>query len=546
MPNEREPVAARFVRRPGHVGVLAALLLAFGMPQPARATVAVPAGSLAYEAALQAAVAGNTDLQKFYRGRAYRPLWIDGSSLRPAADALLARLATAGDDGIAPERLGTGRLTAAVAAARSGDPAALIEAEVLLSSAYGAYLADLHRPSAAEAMTYVHDGLAPEARTPIAWLENAGRADSIERHVETATRMNPIYEELRAGLAGYRARWSALPQSPIAPGPMLKPGATGPRVAALRERLGLPAEPASFDDALASRLRAFQAAHGLPVDGAAGPRTVAVLNEGSARYERLIRANLERARAIPADPGKRFIFVDVASATLRAYGDGKVEETMRVIVGKPDQKTPTMAARMSHAIVNPYWNLPPDLTQVRARRVLAQGVSYLTRDKLESMSGWEPDARPLAASEIDWKAVASGAQPLRMRQLPGPHNMMGKVKFMMPNKLGIYLHDTPDKALFGNAERRFSSGCVRLADAPRLSRWLFGADVPDPAKMGMEQQVDLKESVPVYISYLTVEAKPDGSVAFRSDPYKRDPSLLAALDRNAAGAAGAATAPPAP
>lgn len=537
MPNEREPVAARLARRPGHVGVLAAVLLALGAPMPAAATVATPAGAVAYETALQAALSGNDDLQKFYRARQYRPLWIDGNALRPAADALLARLNGAADDGLAPDRYSADRLATALAAARGGDHAALIQAEVLLSTAYGAYLADLHRPSAAEAMTYVHDGLAPEQRSALAWLESAGRAASLEKQVETASRMNPIYEELRAGLSAYRAKWSGLPQTRVAPGPMLRAGATGPRVAALRERLGLPASPATFDETLAARLRAFQAAHGLPVDGAAGPRTVTVLNEGPARYERLIRANLERARAIPADPGKRFIFVDVASATLRAYDDGKVQETMRVIVGKPDQKTPTMAARMSHAIVNPYWNLPPDLTQVRARRVLAQGVGYLRQDKLESMSGWEPDARPLAASEVDWKAVAAGTQPLRMRQLPGPHNMMGKVKFMMPNKLGIYLHDTPEKALFANAERRFSSGCVRLADAPRLARWLFGSEAPDPAKMGMEQQVNLKETVPVYITYLTVEAKPDGSLAFRSDPYKRDPSLLAALDANAAGAA---------
>ncbi|MBA4095009.1 MAG: hypothetical protein C0489_13120, partial [Candidatus Accumulibacter sp.] len=305
MPIKPEPVAARFARRPAHVGTLAALLLAFGMPLPAGATIATPSSALAYETALQAAVSGNEGLQKFYRARAYRPLWIDGNSLRPAAEALLTRLAAAADDGLAPERYGTARLAGAVAAAKSGDHGALIAAEVQLSDVYGAYLADLHRPSAAEAMTYVHEGLAPEQRSAAAWLECAGRAASLDEHLAASTRMNPIYEELRAGLSRYRAAWSALPQTRVAPGPMLRAGATGPRVAALRERLGLPAAPATFDEALASKLRAFQTAHGLPVDGAAGPRTVAVLNEGPARYERLIHANLERARAIPASPGKR-------------------------------------------------------------------------------------------------------------------------------------------------------------------------------------------------------------------------------------------------
>lgn len=534
-----EPVAAPRARRPGHALALAAMLLALGAPGAAGATVAAPSAATAFQTALQAATANDADLDKFYRGRGYRPLWIDGSRLRPEASSVVRRLSAAADDGLSPDRYGVVGLETAIAAAANGDPAALVRAEVLLSRAYGSFLTDLHRPSAAEAMTYVHDGLAPEPRSAGQWLDGAGRAASLARHVEASTRLNPIYEELRAGLAAYRARWSSLPQTRVAPGPLLRVGATGPRVASLRERMGLPASPATFDNVLSASLREFQAAHGLPVDGAAGPRTITALNQGASHFERLIRANLERARAIPADPGKRFIFVDVASATLRAYADRRVEDTMRVIVGKPDQKTPTMAARMSHAIVNPYWNLPPDLTQVRASRVLAQGVKYLERDKLEAVSGWEADARPLRPDEVDWKAVASGAQPLRMRQLPGPHNMMGKIKFMLPNKLGIYLHDTPDKQLFGSTERRFSSGCVRLADAPRLARWIFGDAAPDPAKMAMEQRVDLAEPIPVYITYLTVEAKPGGTLAFRSDPYRRDPALLAALDGSGAGLSGA-------
>ena len=513
-------------------GRLAAVVLLACVAYPAGATIVDPIG---VAAALQSAVPAGSDLDGFYRARGHQPLWIDGAALRPEAAAFLARLERAGDDGLSPERYEIPGLSNAVAAARSGDAASLAQAEALLSRVYSAYLTDLHRPHPAAGMTYVHDGLAPRQRSARDWLEEAARAPSLADHIAAATRMNPVYEELRAGLAAYRARWSTLPRIELPAGPPLAIGAQGPRVEALRRRLGLAAEPARFDAELADALRQFQAAHGLPALGSAGPQTIAALNAGPDRYERLIRANLERARSIPADAGKRFILVDVAGATLRAYEDGVVRDTMRVIVGKRNQATPIMAGRISHAVANPYWNLPPDLAQERARRVLRQGHGVLARERLEALSGWKEDARRLSPDEIDWKAVAEGRQELRMRQLPGAGNMMGKLKFMLPNRLGIYLHDTPNKASFKQANRRLSSGCVRVEDAPRLARWLFDGRTIDTAAAPQEHRIDLPTPVPVYITYLTVEPR-GGSPAFRPDPEDRDPALLAALDRPAVSA----------
>ncbi|WP_380855212.1 L,D-transpeptidase family protein [Sphingoaurantiacus capsulatus] len=527
------------MRRPGLLWSLAGVLLSTIAATPVGATAAEPAATrataAAFETALRAAVSGDGDLQKFYLGRNWRPLWMDGG--KPSADAksFADRLKNAADDGLSPDRYGAPAIEAALTAAESGDGPAMARAEALLSRAYGGYLADLHRPADGVKMAYVHDGLAPEKHAPGQWLWNAGKADTLSKHIASSTRMNPVYEELRAAYADYRDTWSDLPTTRVAPGPMLRAGATGARVASLRERLGLPASPATFDESVAAKLRAFQSAHGLPVDGAAGPKTVAALNEGPGRFERLIRANLERARAIPADPGRRFLVVDTAGATLRAYEDGKVAEQMHVIVGKPDMPTPAMAGRISHAVLNPYWNLPPDLAQIRAERVLAMGKKYLVQDRLEAMSSWEADARVLSPDEVDWKAVASGKQQLRMRQTPGPHNMMGKIKFMLPNRYGIYLHDTPEKLLFANDQRRFSSGCVRLADAPRLARFLFDGKAPDPDKAGAEERVDLPKGVPVYITYLTVEPKAGGGLAFRADPYKRDGTLMASLSSSGGG-----------
>jgi L,D-transpeptidase YcbB len=194
---------------------------------------------------------------------------------------------------------------------------------------------------------------------------------------------------------------------------------------------------------------------------------------------------------------------------------------MRVIVGKPTEQTPMMAGLMRYTVVNPYWNVPPDLVRTRvAPKVLDGGVSYFRSMRYEALSGWSSDARVLDPQQLDWAGIAAGRQELRVRQLPGGENMMGRMKFMFPNDLGIYLHDTPAKELFKEADRRFSSGCIRVEDAPRLARWLFGK-VPTARSGKPEQHVDLPDPVPVYITYLT--AVPGaGGIVFRDDVYGRD------------------------
>ncbi|MBV8686972.1 MAG: L,D-transpeptidase family protein [Alphaproteobacteria bacterium] len=236
--------------------------------------------------------------------------------------------------------------------------------------------------------------------------------------------------------------------------------------------------------------------------------------------EALVRANLDRARAIPA--GGRAIVVDTASARLWMIDGQRVEGPMRVIVGKPNMQTPMLASRLRWVVLNPYWNIPPDLARERARKVLRQGPGLIARENIEILSDWSDSARPIPAAAVSWGAVASGRRSLRLRQRPGGANVMGKIKFMMENRLGIYLHDFPDKSLFARDDRRLSSGCVRLSDAPRLARWLFRGTPPQPRGRAPEQRVDLPEPVPVYLTYLTVLPGGPEGLTFQPDSYARE------------------------
>ncbi len=197
----------------------------------------------------------------------------------------------------------------------------------------------------------------------------------------------------------------------------------------------------------------------------------------------------------------RYVLVDAASARLYMIEDGRVRDSMRVIVGKPETPTPELKSVINYETLNPYWHVTADLAKTLiAPRVLKDGNAYLTERGYEVVSAFGPDARVLSPDSVDWKAVAAGEAQVYVRQLPGPANSLGHFKFDLPNSDGIYLHDTPKKELFASDERNLSHGCVRLEDAQRLARWLLGKEPPSASIP--EQHIALPRPVPVTISYL--------------------------------------------
>lgn len=209
--------------------------------------------------------------------------------------------------------------------------------------------------------------------------------------------------------------------------------------------------------------------------------------------------------AVPATG--RSIVIDAASARLYMVENGEIRDSMRVIVGKPSAATPTLRSTLYYATLNPYWNVPAELARtIIAPRVLKDGMSYLRERGYEVVSAFTEVPRILDPEGVDWQAVADGEATVFVRQRPGPANSMGRVKFGFENDDGIFLHDTPKKKLFAEAARNISNGCVRLEDADRLARWMFGGE---PPRSGLaEMHVPLPRPVPIVITYLE-----DGSTA---------------------------------
>jgi len=231
-----------------------------------------------------------------------------------------------------------------------------------------------------------------------------------------------------------------------------------------------------------------------------------------------LQRNLDRARILPS-PWVRHVVVDSSSGRLWYYEAGKQVGVMRVVVGAEATQTPMLAGMLQWAVLNPYWNVPTYLARDSVAPKVLAGRS-LASLKMEALSDWSANPRQLAQSEVDWAAVATGNQEVRLRELPGAHNSMGRVKFIFPNDEGIYLHDTPARDLLKKEDRHFSNGCIRLENAAELGRWLMHKPLQTKG-VQPETAVPLPVSVPVYLTYLTATATSTG-LAFRNDVYKRD------------------------
>ena len=334
---------------------------------------------------------------------------------------------------------------------------------------------------------------------------------------------NHLAQQMSAALDRYLTEWSNLPEVNLPAGSTLRPGASGSRVEALRMRLGL-AAGTGFDQDMAERVRLFRQMHGLS-DGTSIDRgMMAALNRGHAHYAQILARNLAHAEELPGFLGHRYVMVDLATQQLQMVENDQVVDTMRVVAGKPETPTPIMAGLLRHAVFNPYWNVPPDLTQATyARRIINGGNAYLSRTGFQVVDQFGPDASVIPTGDVDWRAAARGETQVFLRQRPGAGNGMGDMKFMFPNALGIYLHDTPSTHLFAENTRLFSAGCVRLERPEDLGLWLYNGMMPEVGS-APEQIVPLQFPVPIYIGYFT--AMPEGDrIAFREDVYSRDVGL---------------------
>jgi murein L,D-transpeptidase YcbB/YkuD len=401
-------------------------------------------------------------------------------------------------------------------------PAVLVAAGV----AFGAFTAPSHAASE-DPITKVLKGRASE------WQDGFDTGSVAAAEVRTAV---PIMSAdtvvaLQFAIQTYadivsRGGWPVVPADKG-----LRLGMRDPHVEALRQRLIVSGDLAyssgasgSFDTYVEAAVKRFQGRHGIPADGVVGTSTFAALNiPASVRLGQLSK-NLDRLKELTAKPVDRFVMVNIPAARVEAVEGGRVVSRHNAVVGRVDRPSPIVNSKIYEINFNPFWTVPASIIKKDLIPYMQKNPQYLTKQKIRVYDKKGNEVQPTA---INWQT--DEATNYLYRQDPGEINSMGSVKINFHSPDGVYMHDTPNKGLFVEDYRFDSSGCVRVENIRELIIWLlrdtpgWGRDQVDQMfRAGERIDAKLEVQVPVFFSYVTAWATPDGVVNFRDDIYNGD------------------------
>lgn len=429
-------------------------------------------------------------------------------------------------------------------------PEQLARFDLELTTAMLQFLADLHFGRVSPEFVSFLDEAGPSAFDPAAHLAQALREGRLRDVPAGAQPRIALYARVRETLAHYRElaqRYpdtAALPPLPLdAP---LRPGMPWAGTTQLRERLAqlgdLPAHASAdsgpdYGPGLEAGIRHFQLRHGLHEDGILGKSTMAALGVPLSHRVRQLELTLERLRWIPPLRPGPLIVVNLPLFRLWAF-DTRADSAampleMRVIIGNAARTpTPLFLGQLRYLEFNPYWNVPRSIERGEILPKLARDPAYLRNNDMEivSRSGQLMDAK--AASTL----AALRAGSARLRQRPGARNVLGAVKFAMPNPMNIYLHSTSARELFDKSRRDLSHGCIRLEKPAELAEFVLHDDAHwDRASVlaamtpGRTRTVKLPSPISVILSYATAVTDRSGRALFADDIYGRDRKLARLL-----------------
>lgn len=492
----------------------------------------------AYKQAVAESLGDEEGIAAFYRARGFDPIWTgDDEASRARRLALIESFNLADVHGLPTRKYDAQNLLNKMAVARTGRDRGLLEVE--LSRTFISFANDL-QSGIIDEPGKVDDQIKRELprRAPQELLARLAdeRPDAVFRSLVPPTQEYSRLMRAKLELE-HTIRHGGWGET--VPASKLEPGQQGAAVVALRNRLEAmdylePSLMAQYDDVMEAAVRLFQEDHGLEPDGVAGGRTMAEINTAPEERLKSVIVAMERERwlNLPEGRGKRHVLVNLVDFHAQIIDDDKLTFETRSVIGaqEHDRRTPEFSDTMEYMVINPYWYVP--------RSIIVNEYLPLLRSNPGAAGHLEIiDARGRVVSRGQGFAqYSSSSFPFSMRQLPGPRNALGSVKFMFPNKYNIYLHDTPAQNLFSQPVRTYSHGCIRLNDPHDFAYALLAKQEADPVnffqrilRTGDNYKVDLVEPIPVHLIYRTAFTQAKGHVNYRADVYGRDAEIWQAL-----------------
>ena len=281
-------------------------------------------------------------------------------------------------------------------------------------------------------------------------------------------------------------------------------------------------------------MRRFQARHGLTVDGILRETTFAAMNVPAQARLSQLNNNLSRLRVPSAHLTNRFVVCNIPAAQVEAVENGVVASRHVAVIGKPDRPSPEINSRIVETWS--YWTVPVSIVRRDLIPKMQEAPDYLTSNRIRI---FDPRGNELTPAQINW--YSSEATNYMFKQDPGDFNSLGSIRINFPNKDGVYMHDTPNKNLFGEDFRFHSSGCMRIQNVRDLVNWLLvetpgwaRPEIDAVVKSGERKDARIAKPVQLYWIYVTAWATADGVAQFAMIYYNRATGFCSSRFRRAA------------
>lgn len=495
----------------------------------------------------------------FYNSRT-EPVWVHDGAFTHKAKAVISTLRSADDWGLEPSDFPVPELSSGASPEAQG----AAEAQLTLSALKYARFARGGRLDPV-ALSNILD-MKPPVKDPKSVVGELASVAEPDAYLRGLNPKHVGFERLRQALL--KARGPKQEEEPIDPallvkipqGKQLKPGAEDDQVSLLRERLkvpaGSPADERVYDDQLADAVRTFQTENGLKANGIVTNRVRSALNQAGEpkkvdpkrHLDRLI-VNMERWRWLPVDLGSFYVMNNIPEFTSEIWKGNEQQLKQKMIVGQPSWPTPVLSAKMQFVIFHPSWGMPDGikakelLPRLRSASGGGTGIGFF--DQLFGGGGGGGSrvleayklqvyykGQPVDPDSVNWSTA--DIRQYSFTQPPGADNPLGLVKFRFPNRHDVYMHDTPQRDLFGQSFRALSHGCMRVEEPRRTAEVLLAEDKGySTEKVGQlwdsGANVTLSKEVPVYLVYFTARVDDEGRLLTYSDIYGHDDRIMSAL-----------------
>jgi L,D-transpeptidase YcbB len=475
---------------------------------------------------------------EFYKSNGFKPIWTENGNITTRGLQILEVLSKAAEEGLEPLRYKPAVLAEfkGAVAELDGDTLGLAQFDVGLTAAAVAYA--MHQSGGAyepERLSAYHD-MKPERVAPETAIRVLAYSPFPAEYLKGLAPAYPAYAALKNELASM-ATDTPGDAEPFPDGKRVRISQKDPRISLLRARLvndGFmsldEADVADdkrnvLDKTLAKALKRFQEAKAVGQSSNLDQATVKALNgpDRSEQREKLV-SSMERLRWLPKDMGRRHVLVNQASYRVNVLDDGKLIWASNVIVGKPLTQTAVFSDTMETVVFNPTWGVPQSIILNEYLPKLRSNPGYLDKIGFKTIS---PSGKVVSSRSINWNSVGANSG-IGIMQPSGDGNALGEVKFLFPNSHSIYMHDTPNRKLFGEARRNFSHGCVRVENPREFAEILLGmerADVDAAIEGGEIKNVKLTTKTRVHLAYFTAWPDENGKIQYHSDAYARDTTL---------------------